>query len=153
MVRCSWPWPDAVQAEESLGIVERRVAGPEVRELLEQAAEWLLAFFSGSCREMAEVPLDGRIFTAWQRKVYEVVKRIPFGEVRSYGWVAGECGKPGAARAAGQALARNPLPLFIPCHRVVCGDGRTGSYSCEGTALPGTELKRRLIDWERRAGR
>lgn len=129
------------------------VVEPESQELLEQAASALLAFFSGSCHELTKVPLDGRIFTGWQRKVYEVVKRIPFGEVRSYGWVAGECGKPGAGRAAGQALARNPLPLFIPCHRVVYGDGRTGSYSCEGTALPGEELKRRLIEWERRTRR
>lgn len=151
LICCSWPWPDAAQTEEVLGL-GGRAASAKAREIVVQAADWLLAFFTGSCREMAKIPLDGRIFSDWQRKVYEVVRRIPFGEVRSYGWVSGECGKAGAARAVGQALARNPLPLFIPCHRVVYGDGRTGSYSCNGSVLSGADLKRQLIAWEQESG-
>jgi len=66
--------------------------------------------------------------TAFQRQVWEATRLIPYGETRSYGWVAGRVGKPGAARAVGQALTRNPLPVIIPCHRVVAGNGEPGGY-------------------------
>lgn len=79
------------------------------------------------------------------QKVYAVVLRIPLGEVRSYKWVAGQAGKPGAARAVGQALKRNPYPLLIPCHRVISSDGSVGGYSGGGP-----RMKRKLIELERK---
>ncbi|MGB9791140.1 MAG: methylated-DNA--[protein]-cysteine S-methyltransferase [Thermacetogeniaceae bacterium] len=148
IIRCSWPWPDALMAESAFGAAAKGTGDIRAQEFLEQAAGWLLAFFAGKFPETTDLPIDDRIFSEWQRKVYDVVKRIPFGEVRSYGWVARECGVAGAARAVGQALAKNPLPIFIPCHRVVCSDGRVGDYSCEGSVPSGEELKRQLIAWE-----
>ncbi len=82
-------------------------------------------------------------FSAFQRRVYRVVCRIPPGEVRSYAWVAAAAGSPGAARAVGQALKQNPHPLIIPCHRVVASGGGLGGYS------RGLALKRALLDLER----
>ena len=61
-------------------------------------------------------------------KVYRAVLNIPFGQVRSYKWVAKRAGSPGACRAVGQILKRNPYPLIIPCHRVVNSDQHTGEY-------------------------
>jgi methylated-DNA-[protein]-cysteine S-methyltransferase len=61
-------------------------------------------------------------------KVYQVVLNIPLGQVRSYKWVAKQAGSPGACRAVGQILKRNPYPLIIPCHRVVNSDQKTGGY-------------------------
>ena len=61
-------------------------------------------------------------------KIYQAVLSIPIGQVRSYKWVAKKCGSPGACRAVGQILKRNPYPLIIPCHRVVNSDQQAGGY-------------------------
>jgi O-6-methylguanine DNA methyltransferase len=76
-----------------------------------------------------EVSLDLSETTPFQRRVLEVVKGIPCGEVRPYSWVAREVGSPKASRAVGTALANNPVPLVVPCHRVVKNDGRVGNYA------------------------
>lgn len=68
-------------------------------------------------------------FTQFQRKIYQVIKRIPRGEVRSYKWIAEQIGRPRAYRAVGQALNKNPHPITIPCHRVICSNGSLGGYS------------------------
>jgi len=76
-------------------------------------------------------------------RVYKVVLAIPFGEVRTYKWVARCAGEPRAYRAVGQILKSNPWPLIVPCHRVIKSDGDTGGY------IFGRSLKRRLINLER----
>ena len=75
------------------------------------------------------LPLDLGTLTEFQRSVLLKAAEIPAGEVRPYGWIAKEIGKPGAVRAVGSALARNPVPVIIPCHRVVRSDGSLGKYS------------------------
>jgi methylated-DNA-[protein]-cysteine S-methyltransferase len=87
-----------------------------------------------------ELDLSGA--TPFQRKVWEITKLIPYGETRSYTWVAEQVNKPRAARAVGQALARNPLPIIIPCHRVITTNGKLGGFS------GGVETKRRLLHLE-----
>ncbi len=88
-------------------------------------------------------PLDLSSVTDFQRSVLEQTRRIPRGEVRSYAWIAREIGHPRAVRAVGTALARNPLPFVIPCHRVIRGDGDLGDYSAGGT-----EMKQRVLQYE-----
>ena len=83
--------------------------------------------------------LDLSQATTFHRKVWEITKLIPYGETRCYLWVAEQIGKPGAVRAVGQALARNPLPIIIPCHRVVASNGKLGGYS------GGLEMKKYLL--------
>jgi methylated-DNA-[protein]-cysteine S-methyltransferase len=73
--------------------------------------------------------LDLSAATAFQCEVWQLTRLIPYGETRSYGWVADKLGKSGAGQAVGQALARNPLPVIVPCHRVVAKDGGLGGYS------------------------
>ena len=73
----------------------------------------------------------------------EITAEIPTGEVRPYSWLAKEVGNPGAVRAVGSTMARNPVPLIIPCHRVVRTDGQIGAYS-----LGGVHNKRVLLDSE-----
>lgn len=75
------------------------------------------------------LPLDLSSLTDFQRKVLMKAAEIPAGEVRPYGWVAKEIGNPKAVRAVGSALARNPVPVIVPCHRVVRSDGTLGRYS------------------------
>jgi O-6-methylguanine DNA methyltransferase len=91
----------------------------------------------------AMVPLDLRGRAEFERAVWLKALEIPVGEVRPYGWVAAEIGRPGAVRAVGSALGRNPVPLLVPCHRVVRSDGTIGQYSLGG---PGN--KRRVLEAE-----
>lgn len=79
--------------------------------------------------EKANVPADLSGSTPFQRKVLEAVRCIPRGEVRPYAWVAREAGSPKASRAVGTVMANNPVPLVVPCHRVVRNDGTTGNYA------------------------
>ena len=87
-----------------------------------------------------ELDLSGA--TAFQREVWGVTKLIPYGETRSYAWVAEQIKRPEAVRAVGQALARNPLPIVIPCHRVLTTNGKLGGYS------GGLEWKSYLLNLE-----
>jgi len=88
---------------------------------------------------MTHSPIDLSKYTPFQRKVWEVVQTIPYGETRSYKWVAERIGNPRAVRAVGQALKRNPLPGIVPCHRVICSDGSLGGFS------QGLKMKRELL--------
>jgi O-6-methylguanine DNA methyltransferase len=96
---------------------------------------------AGDRRARIDVDLRGR--TEFERAVLLKALQIPRGEVRPYGWIASEIGHPAAVRAVGTALGHNPVPLLIPCHRVVRSDGHIGQYS-----LGGPENKRALLQWE-----
>jgi len=96
------------------------------------------------------LPLDVHA-TAFRRRVWEALRRIPAGQTRSYGEIAVEVGAPGAARAVGTACAENPVPIVVPCHRVVAANGRLGGYSgglarkrqllaAEGARVQGVDL-------------
>lgn len=87
-----------------------------------------------------ELPLDLRGISDFRRKVMMIATKIPRGEVRPYQWLATEAGSPGAARAVGSTMANNPIPLIVPCHRVVRADRTIGQYS-----LGGIENKRILL--------
>ena len=80
--------------------------------------------------------------TPFEKKVYTVVKKIPAGEIRTYAWVAIKTGAPGAARAVGSALNKNPFPIIVPCHRVVSAGGSPGGYAF------GADLKKQLLELE-----
>ena len=78
------------------------------------------------------LPVDLRSVTPFQDRILRIAATIPKGEVRPYGWLAREAERPGASRAVGSTMARNPIPLIIPCHRVVRSDGTIGAYSLGG---------------------
>ncbi len=82
--------------------------------------------------------------TPFQQRVWRVLQTIPYGETRSYGWVARRIGQPRAARAVGAACRANPMPIIIPCHRVVARDGSLGGFS------GGLRWKKRLLALEQR---
>jgi methylated-DNA-[protein]-cysteine S-methyltransferase len=91
---------------------------------------------------LGSLPVDLSAIGEFQRKVLEKCSEIPPGEIRPYGWIAREIGNPGAVRAVGTALGRNPVPVLIPCHRVVRTDGRIGNYAY------GSPMKRSLLKHE-----
>jgi methylated-DNA-[protein]-cysteine S-methyltransferase len=86
--------------------------------------------------------LDFSNATPFKQAVWEATRAIQYGETRSYEWIAQRIGKPGAARAVGQALKSNPLPIVVPCHRVIGKHGSLTGFSC------GLELKKCLLDME-----
>ena len=107
-----------------------------------------LRSFSGmgkcfTCAPQEHTFLYHKKLTPFAKNVYRAVLSIPIGEVRSYKWVAQKTGKPRAARAVGQILKNNPWPLIIPCHRVICADGKLGGYG------PGEKKKKNLLDLEK----
>jgi len=108
----------------------KRVAEREVR-----------AYLAGRLRSFS-APCDLSGLPPFTRSVLKVTAGIPYGEVRSYRWVAERLGQPRATRAVGNALARNPVPIIIPCHRVVRSDGGLGGYAL------GLSWKRKLLDLE-----
>ena len=127
--------------DEFLDAHERRVGRPAYRgEIPERLASQLeRALDSG---KLGKLPVDLRVLTPFQRHVLQVTATIPPGEVRPYGWVAREMGKDAAVRAVGSALGRNPVPIAIPCHRVVRSDGEIGNYAF------GTPMKHALLEHE-----
>jgi len=108
--------------------------------------EAVRSYFDGRGADFSRIRLDLSGGTPFQRRVWEVARRIPYGQTRSYGWIAREIGRPGASRAVGRALGANPLPLLVPCHRVVRNDGAIGGFSAPG----GAQTKVRLLGLERR---
>lgn len=94
------------------------------------------------------IDLDLRGHSAFEQDVWSKALEIPRGEVRPYGWVAAEIGRPKAVRAVGTALGHNPVPLIVPCHRVVRTDGTIGQYSLGGPANKRTILRSEGLDPE-----
>jgi methylated-DNA-[protein]-cysteine S-methyltransferase len=118
----------------------RPVRAPDhAREVAEQVA----AYLAGE-RTTFDLPVDLSSLTVFQRTVLEAATAVPRGEVTTYAEIARRIGRPKAYRAVGQALGRNPVPLVIPCHRVVAADGALTGYSGGG----GIETKARLLALE-----
>lgn len=116
-----------------------------VEKLLNRAAEQLAEYFDGK-RKKFDVPLrcEG---TEFQTRVWRELSGIPYGKTVSYGEVARRINNPRAVRAVGGANGRNPFCIIVPCHRVISSDGKLGGYS------GGLEMKKRLLDLERKNGR
>lgn len=89
-----------------------------------------------------KLPLDLTCGTPFQQKVWRALCKIPRGQTRSYAWIARQIGQPKAARAVGAACGANPIPIIVPCHRVIASDGSLGGYS------GGLERKRQLLKLE-----
>jgi methylated-DNA-[protein]-cysteine S-methyltransferase len=102
------------------------------------------ALLAGARDDLADVPLDLTGVPEFQRRVYEITRAIPPGEVLTYGEVARRIGDPGAARAVGQALGHNPFAPVVPCHRVLAAGHRSGGFSAEG----GAQTKLRMLEIE-----
>jgi len=108
-----------------------KTARPEagrIGHILRHAREELAEYLAGD-RTFFSVPVDLSQLPEFGRAALDIASQIPYGEVRSYKWIAERLGKPDAARAVGGAMAGNPVPLIVPCHRVVKTDGGLGGYS------------------------
>ena len=114
---------------------------PHKTPLLERAQGQILEYFNGQ-RQVFDLPLSP-VGTQFQQKVWKALLDIPYGQTQSYGELAARIGCPGGARAVGLANRNNPLPILIPCHRVVGAKGALTGYA------GGVELKQRLLEHEK----
>jgi methylated-DNA-[protein]-cysteine S-methyltransferase len=139
LVSISLPHSSAQGALESLDEdIKYTTSSPnKFKDLIKR----LKAYFSGH-KILFPDELDLSAATQFQREVWQAARLIPYGETRSYGWLAEKVGKSGAARAVGQALGKNRLPIIIPCHRVIGSNGSLGGFS------GGLEIKKRLLHLE-----
>ncbi len=129
---------DTVLARLATAISPRILRAPH---RLDEAATQLDEYFSGR-RRAFDVPIDLQLAHGFRRAVLTHLRDIAYGETASYAMVAAASGSPAAVRAVGSACANNPLPLVVPCHRVVRSDGSIGQY------LGGTEVKQALLAME-----
>jgi methylated-DNA-[protein]-cysteine S-methyltransferase len=109
--------------------------------MIDAVVQELYDFFAGKPADFADLPLDLQ-GTPFQKKVWQELRRIPRGQAISYRQLAERIGSPKASRAVGQANGRNPIPIIIPCHRVIAADGSLGGYSS------GLDKKRWLLKQE-----
>ena len=131
-----------------VSVVDDRVVGvrfgaPPGPSAPHPAAEQLAAYFAGELTEFT-VPVEMRGGSAFERSVWARIAAIPYGEMTTYGAIAAALGDPGAARAVGTACNRNPVPVIVPCHRVVGAGGRMVGFG------GGLDRKRRLLELEAR---
>ena len=154
---CGIAWTDAALAAVQLpeatraGTLRRllRYVGDEVPEceppaFVQAAIVRVQALLAGAKDDLCDLPLEMHGVPAFHQRVYEVTRAIPPGEVLTYGEVARRVGEPGAARAVGQALGKNPFAPVIPCHRVLAAGGKSGGFSAEG----GANTKLRMLEIE-----
>ena len=124
LVRTTLPCSSAEEAHQKLGETNAIFSPDPFEDLVQR----LRTYFSGHKANFPD-KLDLSGASAFQRQVWEITRLISYGKTRSYRWVAKETGKPDAARAVGQALARNQLPIIVPCHRVITSSGQLGGFS------------------------
>jgi methylated-DNA-[protein]-cysteine S-methyltransferase len=135
--------PEAGERETRARMLQRFPAAgeaqppPEVQRVIER----IMALLRGEASDLSTIALDMEEVPAFHRRVYEVARAIPSGMTLSYGEIAARAGAPGAARAVGQALGRNPFPIVVPCHRVLAAGGKIGGFSAQG----GVATKRRML--------
>lgn len=135
--------PEREPAKVRDGLQRRfpEAAEGEPPELVVRARDGIVALMAGERLDLLDVAVDLDGVGAFERAVYAATRDIPPGRTRSYGEVAAAVGEPGAAQAVGRALGRNPLPVVVPCHRVLAADGRLHGFSGPG----GLETKLKLL--------
>jgi methylated-DNA-[protein]-cysteine S-methyltransferase len=124
--------------------VSNRAAQQAVPAWVKELMHRLTAYAAGTPDDFLDVPVDTGPLSQFHRRIVEHCRQIAYGETTTYGQLGARCGAPRAARAVGNCMAANPIPLLIPCHRVVRSDGHAGNYSAPG----GKKMKQRLLALE-----
>jgi O-6-methylguanine DNA methyltransferase len=138
--------PEAGEQETRARMLHRFPAAGEASPPpeVQLAVDRIMGLLRGEPSDLSVIALDMDDVPAFHRRVYEVARTIPPGKTLSYGDIARRVGVPGAARAVGQALGRNPFPIVVPCHRVLAAGGKIGGFSAQG----GVATKRRMLALE-----
>jgi methylated-DNA-[protein]-cysteine S-methyltransferase len=117
--------------------------------MIKRAIDDIVALMRGEKRSLRAIQLDMSGVAEFYARVYDTTRAIPPGQARTYGEIAKAIGAPGAARAVGQALGRNPFAIIVPCHRVLAANGKMGGFSANGGVT--TKMKMLRIEGWRQA--
>ena len=150
--RCAVAWTDRgivrIQLPEANDAkAVRRLAMTDDLTLAEpppgvaKAIDQMRRHLDGDAQDFCDVPLDTSDVADFHQRVYRGARKVSAGRTISYGELAARIGSPGAARAVGQALGKNPFPIVVPCHRVLAANGKAGGFSAHG----GLVTKRRIL--------
>jgi methylated-DNA-[protein]-cysteine S-methyltransferase len=107
---------------------------------VQHVVDGMVALLNGERRDLTDVTIDDEALPAFNRKVYAIARTIPPGATKTYGEIAARLGDKLLPRAVGQALGENPIPLIVPCHRVLAAGGKTGGYSAPGSVVMKLQL-------------
>ncbi|MBI2856458.1 MAG: methylated-DNA--[protein]-cysteine S-methyltransferase [Chloroflexi bacterium] len=141
--RVTMPQESPLEILDQLEVQEQCVESDASTAALRDLVNRLEGYFLGENPSFPDaLDVEG---TPFQTEVWEVVRSIPYGETRSYSWVAKQIERPGSARAVGQAMRANPVSIVVPCHRVIGANGDLRGYGGSG----GVNMKRWLLDLER----
>ena len=141
--RCAIAWrgaaviavalPEADENRLAARMVARGAAPADAPDpLASRAIDGIRRLLEGEPLDLADIPVDLAPLPPFESRVLEALRLVPHGQTVTYGELAARCGAPGAARAVGAAMGRNPAPIIIPCHRVLAGGGRSGGFSAPG---------------------
>ena len=135
--------PEVSERETRVRLLRGRANAVEEQPPIDvqRAVDAIVALLRGEQSDLSAIVLDMRGVPAFHTRVFEIARVIPVGETRTYGSIATQLGEPGAARAVGQALGRNPFPIIVPCHRVLAAGGKLGGFSGSG----GNATKLRML--------
>jgi methylated-DNA-[protein]-cysteine S-methyltransferase len=133
--------PDANRHADMNARTDFGTIPPEAAECMNR----LRSYFAGAVVDFSDVPLDFTRLDADTLAIYQALRQVGWGRITTYGELAAAAGRPGAARAIGVAMARNPWPVIVPCHRVLGAGARLGGFSAPG----GARTKERLLTLER----
>ncbi|MDI6736773.1 MAG: methylated-DNA--[protein]-cysteine S-methyltransferase [bacterium] len=130
-----------IDGEKALSLIKEKLHQNNLvrdEEYFKKIKTSLIDYFEGK-RVVFDYPLDLRFATEFEKNVWKATQTIPYGEVKTYQFIAKAIGNPKALRAVGQALKKNPLPIIIPCHRVIQSNGKSGGFS------GGVKFKEKLL--------
>jgi len=144
LLRTRLPIPGLEQARDQL--IGDYPQSQYNESLLKELQGRIISYFDGGYVVFnKDIPVILNGFSKFTRQVLTACRDISYGQTISYGQLARKAHRPGAARAAGAVMSRNPLPLIIPCHRVICSDGSIGGFS----AIGGIGLKEKMLELEK----
>ncbi|MCG3180546.1 MAG: Methylated-DNA--protein-cysteine methyltransferase [Phycisphaerae bacterium] len=140
-----WPASSSARAADRARALEPSAKPADPSRLPSRLAARVADYFAGREADFSRVPLDLADCPPFQARVLKALAKVGYGRTVTYGQLARRVGRPGGARAVGQAMARNPIPVIVPCHRVLRSDGGLGGFSAD----EGVALKDRLLAMER----
>ena len=144
LVRVQLPYRDVSETSARLARLGARRAGGTLPPMVNEAAERMVSHARGETVDFLDLPLDFSLIPAFEGLVYRHLRQVPRGRTVTYGELAAMAGSPGAAQAVGTAMARNPWPVVVPCHRVLAAGNKPGGFSAPG----GLATKTRLLAME-----
>jgi methylated-DNA-[protein]-cysteine S-methyltransferase len=140
----NFPEGEVKDTEARLGRIAKPAGPKAIPKSIAAAIALLQRYFGGEAVDLSSIAVDLTGVSGFHRDVYEAARRLGWGEVVTYGELARRAGAPGAARAVGHALSRNPVAVIVPCHRVLASGNKIGGFSAFG----GTGSKEKLLTME-----